>query len=74
VRLRKQWFDVPPRERLITGDQLPAFYAAVMALPNPVQRDYVLFLLFTGMRRAATTKSGRKLDLLTLRVRQRVAS
>ncbi len=51
VRLRKQWFDVPPRERLIRGDQLPAFYAAVMALPNPVQRDYVLFLLFTGMRR-----------------------
>lgn len=51
VRLRKQWFDVPPRERLIRGDELPGFYAAVMALPNPVQRDYVLFQLFTGMRR-----------------------
>ena len=51
VRLRKQWFDVPPRARLIKGDELPAFYAAVMTLPNPVQRDYVLFQLFTGMRR-----------------------
>ena len=51
VKLARQWFDVPRRERLIKADELPAFYAAVMALPNPVQRDYLLLLLFTGMRR-----------------------
>jgi integrase len=83
-QLRRQWFPVPRRERLIRADELPAFYTAVKALPNPVQRDYLLLLLFTGMRReeaarlrwadvdlagrivrlaAASTKSGRKLDL-----------
>ena len=51
VKLVRQWFDVPRRERLVKADELPAFYAAVMALPNPVQRDYLLLLLFTGLRR-----------------------
>ena len=53
VRLRKAWFGVAPRERFVTGDQLPAFYRAVDALPNRVHRDYLLFLLFTGLRRAS---------------------
>lgn len=51
VRLARQWFDVPRRERLIKADELPAFYAAVKALPNPVQSAYLLLLLFTGLRR-----------------------
>jgi integrase len=51
VKLGRQWFDVPRRTRLIRADELPAFYAAVAALPNPVQRDYLLLLLFTGLRR-----------------------
>ena len=51
VKLRRQWFNVPRRERLIKADELPAFYAATMALPNPVQRDYLLLLLFAGLRR-----------------------
>ena len=51
VKLGRAWFDVPRRTRLIKADELPAFYAATMALPNPVQRDYLLLLLFTGMRR-----------------------
>jgi integrase len=51
VRLKKQWFVVPRRERLVRGDELPSFYSAVCALPNPVHRDYVLTLLFTGLRR-----------------------
>jgi integrase len=84
VRLRKMWFKVPRREDLVKSDDLAKFYAAVSALPNPVQRDFVLTALFTGLRRrelagltwndvdfkagvvrlpAATTKSGRKLDL-----------
>lgn len=49
--LRRQWFKVPRRERLVRADQLPAFYKAVTALPNPIARDYLLLLLFTGLRR-----------------------
>jgi integrase len=50
VRLRRQWFKVPRRERHVTADQLPKFYNAVLQLENPVQRDYLLLLLFTGLR------------------------
>jgi integrase len=51
VRLKKQWFPVPRRERLVRADDLPRFYDAVTRLENPVQRDYLLLLLFTGLRR-----------------------
>ena len=50
-RLRRAWYPVARRERLVRADELPAFYAAVAALPNPVARDYLLLLLFTGLRR-----------------------
>jgi integrase len=50
-RLRKGWYPVERRERLVTADQLPAFHKAVVELPNSVQRDYLLLLLFTGLRR-----------------------
>jgi integrase len=50
-RLRRQWFPVPRRARLVAGDELPAFYAAVDALPSRSHRDYLLLLLFTGLRR-----------------------
>ena len=50
-RLRRQWYDEPRRERMVQAQELPAFYAAVMALPNPIARDYILLMLFTGMRR-----------------------
>jgi integrase len=51
-RLKRQWFNVKPRERHVRADELPRFYAAVCSLPNPVARDYLLLLLFTGMRRS----------------------
>jgi integrase len=50
-RLRRAWFAVPRRERLVRGDDLPAFHAAVNALPSRTARDYLLLLLYTGMRR-----------------------
>jgi integrase len=50
-RLKRQWFPVPRRERPVRADELPAFYGAVQALLNPVARDYLLLLLFTGLRR-----------------------
>jgi integrase len=57
-RLKRGWFPVERRERLVRSDELPAFYAAVNALPNPTARDYLLLLLFTGLRRteAATLR------------------
>ena len=42
---------MPRRERLVRGDELPAFYAAVEVLPNQIARDYLKLLLFTGLRR-----------------------
>ena len=50
-RLKRQWFHVPRREGLVRAQDLAKFYAAVTALPNPVARDYLLLLLFTGLRR-----------------------
>jgi integrase len=50
-RLKRQWYKVPRRERLVRADELPKFYAAVQALSSPVARDYLLLLLFTGLRR-----------------------
>jgi integrase len=39
-----------PRDH-VTAAQLPAFYAAARALPNPVHRDYLTLLLFSGLRK-----------------------
>ena len=49
-RLRTQWYEEPPRERIVKDEELPAFYAAVCALPNAVARDHILLMLFTGLR------------------------
>ncbi|WP_164761680.1 MULTISPECIES: integrase family protein [unclassified Mesorhizobium] len=51
VRLRKQWFAEERRERMVEADDMPVFYKAVCALPNPVAADYLRFILFTGLRR-----------------------
>jgi integrase len=51
-RLKRQWFPVHRRERLVKADDLPAFHRAILELPNPVQRDYLLLLLYTGLRRS----------------------
>jgi integrase len=51
VRLQDYWIKLKPRTGHVKSDDLPRFYAAVAAQPNPVARDYVLMLLFTGLRR-----------------------
>lgn len=50
ARLRRQWNPEPRRTRVVRAEQLPAFYAAVRALPNPVAADFLTLALFTGMR------------------------
>ena len=52
VRLRRQWFAEPRRERTVTVAELPRFYAAVQGLSNDVGRDFLSLLLFTGLRRS----------------------
>ena len=70
VRLRKAWFKVARRERLVKADDLKKFHDAVTALPNPIARDFVRLLLFTGLRRreaAALKWSDVVRDLLVAR-------
>ncbi len=51
VNLGGDWFAEPRRDRIIQASEMPAFYKGVAALPNPVARDYIMFVLFTGLRR-----------------------
>jgi integrase len=55
TRLRRQWYPVERRSRMVKAEQLPVFYDAVLALPNPIVRDFVLLLLFTGARSTEAT-------------------
>jgi integrase len=48
---KKTWFRVARRRNLIRNTDLPKWHKAVLALPNPHMRDFLLFLLFTGLRR-----------------------
>jgi integrase len=50
-RLKKRWYEEPRRTRHVTFEQLPHFYRAVTAIENSAAREYILLLLFTGMRR-----------------------
>lgn len=51
VKLKKAWLPVERRTRSVVVEELPKFYKAVCALPSTVARDYLLLLLFTGLRR-----------------------
>ncbi len=48
---KKAWYKVPRRRNLIKNSDLPAWNKAILALENTVARDYLLFLLHTGLRR-----------------------
>ena len=52
-RLKRNWYDGPGRQIIVKFDDLPKFYRAVLDLNNPIQRDYLLFVLFTGLRKTA---------------------
>jgi integrase len=41
---------VPRCEDIVKDDDLPRFYKAVTELKNPLHRDCILLMLFTGMR------------------------
>lgn len=47
---RKEWFGVPRRRRLIDNKDLAEWFKAVQDLKNNTHRDFLLFLLYTGLR------------------------
>lgn len=51
VRMKKSWFKVPARKGSVERERLPAFYAAVAGLESRAPRDFLMLLLFTGLRR-----------------------
>lgn len=66
-RLTGSWYRVAPRQTVIQPHDLPAWYAAVMNLKDDyastkreVIRDYLLLILFTGLRRQEAAKLTRK--------------
>jgi len=50
-RLKRAWFPLPVRERMVRTEELPAFYNAVDGLSSHVAADYIKVVLFTGLRR-----------------------
>jgi integrase len=52
----KSWDETVAREDVIEPDDLHAWYQAVQKLPNQIMKDYILFCLFTGLRRGAAAK------------------
>jgi integrase len=49
--LRGQRISIPARDTMVGAARLAEFYDAVLRLENPIHRDFVLLMLFTGMRR-----------------------
>lgn len=47
----KAWYEDKRRRTIVKKGDLPKWYRAVMELGNDTSRDYLLFTLFTGMRR-----------------------
>jgi integrase len=54
----RRWYQERRRQTVVPDHKLPAWYDAVMSLRHPTVRDYLLLLLFTGLRRneAATLR------------------
>jgi len=50
----RQWFKVERKQTVVQDHDLPKWFDAVNRLDNPVIRDYLLLLLFTGARRTET--------------------
>ncbi|MBS2005766.1 MAG: site-specific integrase [Cyanobacteria bacterium SZAS TMP-1] len=52
----RSWHKIHPRRRIIPDHKLKDWYRAVSTLQNEVARDFLLFLLLTGMRFGETRK------------------
>ena len=52
----RAWYKVERRRSLIKPHQLPAWYQATLELNAETTRDYLHFLLFTGLRRSEASR------------------
>jgi len=52
----RAWFKVSRRDDYIPANELPAFFDAVESLKSATVRNYLLVLLFTGLRRNEAAK------------------
>ncbi len=48
--LEGQWFKVDRRQTVLKDYELPTWHKGVQKISNPVIRDYLLLLMFTGLR------------------------
>lgn len=72
----RSWHRIPRRQTVIPDHKLAAWYQAVLGLRRKVVRDYLLLLLFSGLRRneAATLRwSDVDFESKVLKVRAEVA-
>ena len=52
----RAWYRIARRQTFIKAHELAAWYAGVMQLQNETLRDYLLLILFTGLRRQEAAK------------------
>ncbi len=52
----RQWFRVERRQTVLKEHELPYWYSAVQQIENPTIKDYLLLLLFTGLRKNEALK------------------
>lgn len=52
----RAWYDIKRRQTLLTPSQLKPWYEGTMQLNQETTRDYLHFLLFTGLRRSEATQ------------------
>lgn len=52
----RAWYKVPRKQTLLRPHQLKPWYEATLQLNNATTRDYLHFLLFTGLRRSEASR------------------
>lgn len=68
--MRKKWAKEHRRKSALPPEQLARWYRAVMHIENPIRRDYLRLVLFTGLRRnSATAIRWADIDLFTRTLR-----
>jgi integrase len=54
--LKHHFHKIKPRERCLKANEFAKFFKAVQELPSAVAKDYVVTLLFTGLRRREASR------------------